>query len=171
MLALAAAAGAGVYPPPFATTAWTAADAALVLSGDVDYVRIRAAAALQTSGRVAVLVVTGEGIGGDSAAELAEQARRLGVPASAVLREDRSRTTRENLLNVAPLVRDRGWHRIALVTSVSHMGRAVRAARRVMPDVEWLAVPVADAGPAARVGRSRAGEWLKLGWYGLRGWI
>jgi uncharacterized SAM-binding protein YcdF (DUF218 family) len=75
------------------------------------------------------------------------------------------------MLFVAAVVRGRGFHRVALVTSASHMGRAERAARMVMPDVEWLAVPVPDAGPPARVYRVRLEEWLKLAHYALRGWV
>jgi uncharacterized SAM-binding protein YcdF (DUF218 family) len=160
-----------VDPPYGAPPSEARAEAALVLSGDVDYLRVRRAAALQTSGRVGFLVVTGTGVGGDSAAELAVQAQRLGVPEAAIVCEERSRTTRENLLNAGPIVRERRWRRVALVTSASHMGRALRAARRAMPDVEWVAVPVGDAGPQGRIYRTRAGEWAKLAWYGLRGWI
>jgi uncharacterized SAM-binding protein YcdF (DUF218 family) len=170
-LALAiGAAAAAVHPPPFAAAPMGAADAALVLSGDVGFARVRRAAALQTSGVVAVLVVTGAGLGGDSGRELALQARRLGVPAGAIVVEERSTTTRENLVNAEPIVRQRGWRRVALVTSASHMARALRCARRVMPGVEWRAVPVEDAGPPARVYRSRVLEWIKLAGYAALGW-
>jgi uncharacterized SAM-binding protein YcdF (DUF218 family) len=163
--------GAAVVDPPYRPAADDVADAALVLSGDVDYLRIRHAAALQTRGRVKLLMVTGAGVGGDSGRELAKQAQRLGVPADAILVEERSTTTRENLLNAAPIVRERGWTRLALVTSASHMGRALRAARRAVPEVEWVPSAVADAGPPARIYRTRLGEWVKLAGYAARGWI
>lgn len=163
------AAGA-VVDPPYPRGGAAAADAALVLSGDVDYLRVRRAAGLQRSGRVRFLLVTGAGVGGDSGRELASQARRLGVPDDAIVIEDRSTTTRENVLNAAPIVGGRGWTHVLLVTSASHMGRALRAARRAMPDVRWTAVPVADAGPPARTCRSRLGEWVKLAGYLARGW-
>lgn len=141
-----------------------------MLSGDVDYLRIRHAAALQRSGAVRYLLVTGAGVGGDSAHEMAKQASRLGVPEDAIAVEEHSTTTRENVLNAAPIVRARRWKRVALVTSASHMGRALRAARRAMPEVEWTPVAVVDAGPPARIYRSRLGEWIKLAWYAARGW-
>jgi uncharacterized SAM-binding protein YcdF (DUF218 family) len=160
-----------VDPPYDAQASQTRADAALVLSGDVDYLRVRHAAALQTSGLVRFVIVTGTGVGGDSAVELAAQARQSGVTAAAIVREERSQNTRENLANAAAIIRAHGWRRIALVTSASHMGRALRVARRVMPDLDWVPAPVPDAGPRARIYRTRLAEWAKLGWYGLRGWI
>jgi uncharacterized SAM-binding protein YcdF (DUF218 family) len=163
--------GAAVVDPPYREAAHGAADAALVLSGDVDYLRIRHAAALHSRGHVKLLLVTGAGVGGDSGPELAKQAQLLGVPPGAIVVEERSTTTRENLLNAAPIVRARGWKTVALVTSASHMGRALRAARRAMPEVEWVPVAVADAGPPARIYRSRLGEWVKLAGYAARGWI
>lgn len=158
-------------PPYGARDSEVRADAALVLSGDVDYLRVGHAAALQTAGLVRFVIVTGTGVGGDSAVELAAQARRLGVPDQAIVREERSQNTRENLVNVDPIIRAHGWRRVALVTSASHMGRALRVARRVMPDLDWVPAPVPDAGPRARIYRTRLGEWTKLAWYGLRGWI
>jgi uncharacterized SAM-binding protein YcdF (DUF218 family) len=160
-----------VDPPYGARTSEPRADAVIVLSGDVDYLRVRYAAALQQTGLVGFLVVTGTGVGGDSAVELAREARKLGVAEAAIVREERSRNTRENLVNVAPIIRARGWRRVALVTSASHMGRALRVARRVMPDLDWVAAPASDAGPPARIYRTRLAEWAKLAWYAARGWI
>jgi uncharacterized SAM-binding protein YcdF (DUF218 family) len=165
------AGAASLYAPPFQRTSSGRADAALVLSGDVDYLRVRHAAALQTAGLVRFVIVTGSGAGGDSAVELAAQARQLGVEEHAIVREERSQNTRENLVNAAPIIRAHGWRRVTLVTSASHMGRALRVARRVMPELDWVPAPVSDAGPRARIYRTRLGEWAKLAWYGLRGWI
>ena len=146
-------------------------DAALVLSGDVDYLRLKRAGGLYREGQVRLIVLTGAGVGGDSALAMREFAeRRLDVPASAIILEARSSTTRENLEFVAPLLRQSSVRQVALVTSSSHMGRALRTARRLVPDVEWLPVPVDDAGPPARVRRTRFAEWSKLVWYWLRGW-
>ncbi len=158
--------------PPFTRAALgPPSDAALVLSGDVDYLRLKRAAALYHEGRVRLLVLTGAGIGGDSALLMREFAEhRLGVPALAMVQEERSSTTRENLEFAAPLLRQAGVSRVALVTSSSHMGRALRAARKLVPDLEWVPVPVDDAGPRSRVWRTRLQEWGKLAGYWLRGW-
>jgi uncharacterized SAM-binding protein YcdF (DUF218 family) len=146
------------------------ADAALVLSGDVDYLRVKYAAALVNTGQVNVTLLTGRGIGGDSAEEMRKIAMADGVPDSAIVLERDSTTTRENMLFAAPIVKERGWRRVALVTSQTHLARALAAARKAMPEVEWVPAPVPDAGPAARVRRQRAEEPLKHLWYILRGW-
>lgn len=91
-------------------------------------------------------------------------------PPRAIILEARSSTTRENLQFAAPLLRQSSLRRVALVTSRSHMGRALRTARRLVPEVEWLPVPVDDAGPPARIRKARLAEWFKLAWYWLRGW-
>lgn len=166
LLVLGASRAPGHSPPPARPTAV----AALVLSGDVDYLRAARAAALYHEGAFPVLLVTGAGVGGDSAEALREECVRLGVPRERILVERAATSTRENMLFVAPLVRARGFHRVALVTSESHMGRAERAARKVMPEVEWVPVAVNDAGPPSRHRRLRLQEWVKLAWYLVRGW-
>ena len=158
--------------PPFPPASVSGrADAALVLSGDVDYRRLERAAALYREGRIPVLVLTGTGIGGDSALAMRDFAeRKLGVPAEAMLIESVSTTTRENLVGAAGLLREKRVRDVFLVTSASHMGRALRAARRVAPEIRWVPVPVDDVGPPKRIRWTRAKEWFKLGGYWLRGW-
>ncbi|AUB83856.1 YdcF family protein [Candidatus Thiodictyon syntrophicum] len=106
----------------------------------------------------------------------------LGVPAAALVLEERSRNTRENALYSAELIRTLGIERVLLVTSALHMPRALASFRaagvaaipaptdfEVMPQpaqaLRWLP----DAGALA--GSTRA---LKeyLGWwvYWWRGW-
>ena len=146
------------------------ADAALVLSGDVDYLRVAYASRLLREGRVRHILLTGRGVGGDSAEAMQQRAIAAGVPAEAIVLETASTSTRENLVFAAPLIAEGGWHRIALVTSQSHLARAFAAARKAMPDVEWIAAPVPDAGPPERARRLRAEEALKLLWWKVRGW-
>ena len=157
-------------PPADKTPAIIQGDAALVLSGDVDYLRIKHAAGLVKAGRVKAILLTGQGIGGDSAEEMRVEAIAAGVPADAIVLETASLTTRENLVFAAPLIKERGWRRIALVTSQSHLARALGTARKAIPDVDWVPAPVPDAGPPSRVRRVRAQERTKHLWYILRGW-
>jgi uncharacterized SAM-binding protein YcdF (DUF218 family) len=166
MVALAAAHA----PRSSAVPAVVSADAALVLSGDVDYLRVARAAELFREGAVPVVVITGRGIGGDSAEEMRDECVRLGVPSDRVVTEPASTSTRENMLFAAPVLRGRGFRRVALVTSAFHMGRAERAARRVMPELDWVPVPVKDAGSPSQLRRLRLLEWVKLAWYLARGW-
>jgi uncharacterized SAM-binding protein YcdF (DUF218 family) len=165
-LAIAIASG----PQPENAPAAIHADAALIPSGDVDYVRVKHASDLYRAEAVKALLLTGQGVGGDSAVEMRRQAIAAGVPAEAIVLETASTTTRENLVFAAPLVKERGWRRIALVTSQSHLARALAAARKAMPDVDWVPAPVPDAGPPDRARRLRAEETLKHLWYLVRGW-
>ena len=146
------------------------ADAALVLSGDVDYLRVKHASELFRGGRVKAILLTGQGVGGDSADEMRKQAIAAGVPAAAIVLETASTTTRENLVFAAPIVRDHGWRRVALVTSQSHLARALASARKAMPEVDWVPAPVPDAGPPDRARRLRVEEAIKHLWYLVRGW-
>jgi len=157
-------------PPQPATAGAIEADAALVLSGDVDYLRVRHASALVRGGQVRAIVLTGSGVGGDSAEDMKREALASGVPAAAIVLETASTSTRENVLFAAPIVRAQGWRRIALVTNESHLPRALGIARKVMPDVEWIPAPVPDAGSPGRARRLRLEETLKLLVYKARGW-
>jgi uncharacterized SAM-binding protein YcdF (DUF218 family) len=163
------AAGAFYLPSPAPAT-FEAVPVALVLSGDVDYLRVAQAAALQRARRVDWIVVTGAGVGGDNGATLAQEAIKRGGDPKRIIAETRSRSTRENILDAAPLLRAHGWRRVALVTSRRHMFRALHTARCVMPEVEWLPVPVPDPlSPFAT--QHRLAEWRKILGYALRGWL
>lgn len=168
---LAAVGYGAAHPPSYTKAASSSADAALVLSGDVDNLRTLQAAALYRAGAFPHIVLTGYGFGGDSAAELLKIARGMGVPEGAIRLETTSTTTRENLIGAVPIIRASGWKRVALITNESHMGRAERVARKVLPEVEWVPVPVEDPGPPARIYRVRLEEWLKLARYALHGWV
>jgi len=52
-----------------------------------------------------------------------------GVPASAILIEDESRTTLEQLRTVGQMLRDRGLRSAVLVSDRTHMLRSLRIAR------------------------------------------
>ncbi len=116
------------------------ADAAIVLGAAVhDDVpspvfeeRLRHAAELFGSGRVEWIVVTG-GVGqGDTLAE-SEAGRDwligAGVPADRILIETKSRTTKQNLVLVRPLLAEHSLIRVLLVSDPLHMRRATRMAR------------------------------------------
>lgn len=173
LVGLPAAAGALAHldPPHSAAPARVEADAALVMSGDVGYFRLEQAVALLQDGSVAWLVLTGAGVGGDSADTMREVAVKRGIPRKRILTEGHATTTRENLLLTAPLLRRHGFSTVALITNSSHLGRAERMARKAVPEIRWVPVPVADPGPRERVYRTRLQEWAKLAWYALRGWI
>ena len=97
-----------------------------------------------------------------------------GVPAAAVVAEDRSQTTRENAQAAARLRAGKPG-RIVLLTSDYHMRRAAGAFRRV--GLEVVTVPCPDVGKRAGKWTERWGLMWELGietvkWlgYGWRGW-
>ena len=70
-----------------------------------------------------------------------------GVPAEHVLTETASWNTRENAWNAAALIRAHGWTRVLLVTSATHMRRAVDAFRAAGIEVIPSATDYAVVGP------------------------
>ncbi len=54
---------------------------------------------------------------------MARYAVALGVPSSAVLREEHSTTTIENIRDVTPMLKGRGWTRAELISSADHLPR------------------------------------------------
>ena len=78
------------------------------------------------------LIVTGGKADGDVTTEAAsarEFAIERGVPASAILSEDRGRTTLESLRGAAAILRDRGLSSAVFVSDRTHMLRVLRIAR------------------------------------------
>ena len=107
----------------------------------------------------------------------------LGVPASALLLESESRTTRENALDTERLLDSHGLRRILLVTSAQHMPRALATFRKL--GIDAVAAPTDfESGPPtepfllrwmpdsrALERSSRAlKEYVGLWFYRLRGW-
>ena len=92
--------------------------------------RIWYAARLYRAGKAPWVLVSGGKLpwGGGEQPEsvvMAELLQEWGVPATAILQESASRTTRENRDNSLPLLQAHGARRILLVTSALHMPRAL----------------------------------------------
>lgn len=105
----------------------------------------------------------------------------LGVPANRILVETESRTTREEAVVIAPMLRQHGADQVILVTSEEHMRRSLgtfRAvgvtaipaiARDLRRDITWVQrwLPSDDGlGTASE----NAHEVLGIVYYALRGW-
>ncbi|MFM7537456.1 MAG: YdcF family protein [Acidimicrobiales bacterium] len=89
--------------------------------------RLDTVAELWSAGRARVVVVTGGKMPGDRFTEAATSAtylQRRGVPAEAILLEDRGRTTWESLNGAAPLLRSVGARRLIVVSSSYHVLRS-----------------------------------------------
>ncbi|MCC2975777.1 YdcF family protein [Sphingomonas sp. PL-96] len=121
------------------TTPTRPADAAIVLGaairGDqpspVFAARIDHGLTLYRRGRVRTLILTGgygTGLRHAESAVARDYAIRRGIPASAIRIETRSRTTRENLIEAAALLRANQEHSALIVSDPLHLKRAVRMA-------------------------------------------
>jgi len=117
------------------------------------------------------------------AALLADALISLGVPAGRIIRETRSMNTHEHAIYVPTVLRQQGVERFVLVTSATHIRRAVRAfeAQELHP------VPSMSAMRSSRPGRGMRDWWpggdtlhisgqaiyelFGLMYYWSRGWI
>ncbi len=93
--------------------------------------RIEHAIALYRAGYAPALILCG-GLGGYPPTE-AEMMRRIavtaGVPAAALLLDEKSHSTEENLANAKALMDARGWHSALIVSDPFHLLRAETMAR------------------------------------------
>jgi len=102
---------------------------------------------------------------------------QLGLPQQAIRLETASTTTRENMRGVANIMQDNGWQgRLALVTSASHMPRAVANAQRAGLTVDayptdWQAHAILDRPlpwlpntDALNASNRALKEWIALLW-------
>jgi uncharacterized SAM-binding protein YcdF (DUF218 family) len=122
-------------------------DAVMVLGGGSDITpwgapqlgtagdRLRVGAELFASGRTPILVSSGSSIAQlnqqaerDLAGETAALWQQMGVPADAIVQVPGPRNTSQEIAALSALARDRGWRRIGLVSSGSHLRRAMRLA-------------------------------------------
>jgi uncharacterized SAM-binding protein YcdF (DUF218 family) len=156
-----------------------ASDAIVVMAGDPDYERTTAAASLMRSDDAATLVLTGGEPGpGDSAESLRAKALALGVPEARIRVETVSRSTRQAVLSVAPILAALRARTVTVVTSPYHQRRATAAARRAWPGVVVRAYPATPSAwrperwwATAASRRVVVTEYAKLLYYRMRGWL
>jgi uncharacterized SAM-binding protein YcdF (DUF218 family)/glycosyltransferase involved in cell wall biosynthesis len=101
-----------------------------------------------------------------------------GVPAQAILLEDRAANTYENVVFTDQILDRHDWRRIALVSSPYHMRRAVLTWRKAAPDVHVMATPpetslfyAHERGASAEQIRGLAQEYAAIVYYWWRGRI
>ncbi len=159
------------------------------LLGRDTYVRLARARWLAARHRELPLLLSGGRLPAEPdapplAAVMREALVRCGIDARRIWTETRSRTTHENAVESAKLLRARGIEHVVLVTEALHMPRAAGCFRRegivVQPAVcglsaaelplsrleTWLPHPEA----ARTLGRV-VHEWVGLLYYRLRGWV
>ncbi len=108
------------------------------LSGSAD--RIIHALRIYRSGKARFIVISGGHLPWQwadlpEAQLIADLLLELGAPRSVLVLEAESRTTRENAVNTAAIFEEHGWRRGHLVTSGSHMPRALATFQKVGLDV------------------------------------
>jgi uncharacterized SAM-binding protein YcdF (DUF218 family) len=154
------------------TTPTQPADAAIVLGaairGDqpspVFAARIDHGLTLYRMGRVRTLIFTGgygTGLRHAESAVARDYAIRGGIPASAIRIETRSRTTRENLIEAAALLRANQAHSALIVSDPLHLKRAVRMAADLGIAAQGAPTPTTRY----RGWRARAGFLLREVYY------
>jgi uncharacterized SAM-binding protein YcdF (DUF218 family) len=144
---------------PMATT-----DMIVVPGGDSEN-RTRRAAELFVQKRAGKILLSGNGDCEWNKAELL----RNGVPASAILLECDSASTKENAEFSAPLLRAHGAKRVILVTSWYHSRRVLQTFRSFAPEIEFISLPAPrPAHPMYYERRMVYMEYIKLLYYGFR---
>lgn len=96
-----------------------------------------------------------------------------GVPPENIRLECDSRSTRENALHTAPILREMGARRVVLVTTWYHGRRAFTTFRDAVPEMELSILCtrphlVEDRRPTFYSARWVFREYVKLGWYWMR---
>jgi len=101
---------------------------------------------LYRQGKAPRVICTGsvatDGIAVRPAAEdMAELLEMLGVPSEMIIKETKAKNTREHARNLYPMLQQRGFKRILLVTSARHMPRSMAVFNRLCPGIEFIAAP------------------------------
>jgi uncharacterized SAM-binding protein YcdF (DUF218 family) len=155
-------------PPVRTVRPETTYDAAVLLGGLVDErstnsfhapsyndnnERLVAAYDLLRGGRARTVIVTGGFVDakddeGAEASVLARQLEAWGIAKNRILVEPRALNTRENAVETAKIVREKGFNRLVLVTSAFHMKRALGCFRAVGLEPDALPVDFRSYDPA-----------------------
>ena len=151
--------------------------------------RLWAASRLFLAGKASLVLLTGGTVPVLGPATIPESQaaqsilEQWGVPTDAILVEVQSRNTHENAIFSAPILAGRGIHRSILVTSASHMPRALAIFKKAGIDVipfptdyqsgwnqpELLIQWLPDAEALLKSNRALK-EWIGLAVYRLCGW-
>ena len=149
---------------PEAVGACSRVDAIVAVSGGDTNARADEAIKLYKAGWAPKLIFSGaaaDSSGPSNAAAMSRRAVSSGVPESAIITEEFSRTTAENALNTSKFIADHSIKRIVLVTSAYHQRRAaLEFSATLGPSVTIANHPVATD-------KQWVGFWW---WTTVRGW-
>lgn len=157
------------------TTTPTEADLVLVYGGE--YTRIPPALEIARQLQVSYFIYSD-----DESYDLQQSLKKFGSPGKArVITEDHAVTTDQNARFTAPMIRQLPVKKVLLVTSWSHMPRALFLTRLYLLESPVSVYPYASDKPPAQWWATRAfwGEYLKfwgslgrvaLSWVGIENW-
>lgn len=149
---------------PSATEKCSRVDAIVAVSGGDTNARADEAIMLYKEGWAPKLIFSGaaaDSSGPSNAEAMARRAMSAGVPESAIITEELSRTTAENALNTSKFIAEQSIERIILVTSAYHQRRASLEFSAILgPSVMIVNHPVATDK-----------QWVGFWWWTTgRGW-
>jgi uncharacterized SAM-binding protein YcdF (DUF218 family) len=149
---------------PTSIGACSRADAIVAVSGGDTGARASEAIKLYKQGWAPKLIFSGAAAdvsGPSNARAMSRRAIEAGVPASAIIIEELSRTTAENALNTSRFIAEQNLNRIILVTSAYHQRRASLEFSSILgPSVTIVNHPV----PTDK-------QWVGFWWWTTaRGW-
>jgi uncharacterized SAM-binding protein YcdF (DUF218 family) len=143
------------------------ADAMVVLGGG-SLERAARAAELFKAGEAPMIICSGLGDAEVNAAYLTNS----GVPATDILLEPKSHTTRENAKFAIPLLHALGAHRVIIVTTWYHSRRALHCFEHYAPDLTFYSRPSYFGYPSADSNRKSINGYIKSEYWKLAGyWI
>ncbi len=76
-----------------------------------------------------------------AAEDIAELLVRLGVPRNSIVLETRSQSTHDHAVYLEPMLRQKGFRRVIVVTSAAHMPRSMAVFKRSCPGIEFISAP------------------------------
>jgi uncharacterized SAM-binding protein YcdF (DUF218 family) len=108
--------------------------------------RVLYGAYLYRQGKAPRIICTGNVATGGFAArpiseDMADFLEMLGVPKAAIITETKSGNTHEHAKNLYPVLRERGFTNVLLVTSAMHMPRSIGTFRRLCPGIKFVPAP------------------------------
>ena len=129
--------------------------------------RVIYGAFLYRAGKAPVVICTGDAATGDvrvrpESEDMAELLESLGVPKEAIVTETKAKNTHEHATQLYPVLREKGFKRILLVTSALHMPRSMGVFKKLCPGILFVAAPT-----DFRVAEPVAAPW----YHGLTGLI
>lgn len=141
------------------------ADAIVVVSGGETKARAEEGAKLYNDGWAPVMIFSGaardqDKSGVSNAKAMAQFVKEQGVPDEAIILEEHSKTTFENAVEVAKIIKNHNWKKIILVTSPYHQRRTKMTFEFVLgKDYTLISRSATDS------------LWRKNGWWkSFRGW-